>query len=67
MYNATVEVLNFKDVRGKELKYLKISANGKEVLINVGERTYNDVGEALKPRETSTKIQVLPPEEGGKK
>lgn len=31
------------DVRGKELLYLKLEHNEKQVLINVGNKTYNDV------------------------
>lgn len=58
--NAMVSAIKHQDVRGKELLYLKIQANGKEVVINVGKATHEGVEELLKPRETSTTIQVLP-------
>ena len=47
-----VQVLEHKDVRGKILQYLKITNNkGKEVLINVGEKTYNSVSELIAKEE----------------
>lgn len=38
-----VETIRWKDIRGKELLYLKITHNGNEVLINVGEKTLKSV------------------------
>lgn len=65
-HNATIEALKHTDVRGKELLYLKMNANGKEVVINIGEKTFSQVQELLLPREERTVINVLKPE-GGKK
>lgn len=59
---AIVQAIEFADVRGNKLLYLKVQANGKEVLINIGEKTFNSIQELSVPRETSTKINVLPPE-----
>lgn len=56
-----VETLKYKDVRGKELLYLRLKTQmeeidqktkekklvDQEVLINVGEKTYNSVEELL--------------------
>lgn len=44
-----VETIEFKDVRGKQLLYLKITSNGKEVLINVGQKTFDSVKELETP------------------
>ena len=41
--NLSVETLIYKDVRGKELMYIRIKKGFKETLINVGEKTYNQV------------------------
>lgn len=42
--NAQVTSIKHKDVNGKELLYLKIEAPGKpDVLINVGQKTYDKV------------------------
>lgn len=64
-----VETLKYKDVRGKELLYLRIKTQvekidektkekkqvEEEVLINVGEKTYNSVEELI----TGTKAVQL--------
>jgi hypothetical protein len=47
-----VEVLIYKDVRGKELQYIRVTNEKKEeVLINVGEKTYNAVKELIEPKQ----------------
>jgi len=46
-----VEVLIYKDVRGKELQYIRVTNELKEeVLINVGEKTYTAVKELIEPK-----------------
>lgn len=53
--NAEVTALKHADVRGKELMYLRIKGvTGKEMLINIGEKTYEGVKEIL---EDVNKIQ----------
>ena len=38
-----VEVIKHKDVRGKELLYLKISNSRGEALLNIGQKTYDAI------------------------
>lgn len=58
--NAQVSAIRHKDVKGRELLYLKIEVAGKEPeLINIGQRTYDAVEKLTAPRETSTTVQVL--------
>lgn len=63
-----VEPIKHKDVRGKELLYLKLTNEGREVLINIGQRTFSDVELLLNPnqqrlfeKEPITKIQIAEP------
>lgn len=45
------ETIKHTDVRGNVLNYLKLSNNGKEHLINVGEKTITAIEELLKQPE----------------
>ena len=38
-----IKVLEHYDVRGKKLYYLVFKTKSKEYMINVGEKTYNEV------------------------
>lgn len=49
MEQMHVEPIRFKDVRGNELLYIKIKKGEKEVLINVGNRTFKNVEELINP------------------
>ena len=51
-----VEAIKWTDVRGKEMFYLKIKKNEKEVLINIGEKTYNNVKELENEPEQTNKM-----------
>ena len=51
-----VEAIKWTDVRGKEMYYLKIKKNEKEVLINIGEKTYNNVKDLENEREQTNKV-----------
>ena len=49
-----VEAIVHTDVRGKQLNYVKIKNGNKEVLINVGNKTYEAVREVTTEK-TETK------------
>lgn len=51
MSKPTVVALAHKDVRGKELYYLKVVSGNLELLINVGEKTYKAVCDMEKQTE----------------
>lgn len=53
------EVLGTKD---KNLYYLVLGEGENKYALNVGEKTYETVAVMIKPRETSTTINVFPPE-----
>lgn len=60
--NATVTSIKHNDVYGKEQLYLKIEVTGKpDVLINIGEKTFNKVNNLFELKET------LEVKKGGKK
>lgn len=42
-----VEAIKFKDVRGKELLYLKLYNEFGEALMNIGEKNFNNICELL--------------------
>lgn len=64
MKQLIVEPIEFTDVRGKKLLYLKITGpkTKNEVLINIGEKTYTGVKELIEKEEGITKIQFETPE-----
>lgn len=47
--NVKATAILHKDVRGKELMYLKLETDSGQVLINIGLRTFNDVKELTEP------------------
>lgn len=53
-----VEPIKYTDVRGKELLYLKIEHNGKEVVINVGQKTYDSVKELVAATSDAIKAKI---------
>lgn len=61
--NAVVQPIVHEDVRGNKLLYLKIQAASGEVLVNIGQKTYDAVTKAILPRETATQLNILPPEQ----
>lgn len=65
-FKTQTTVFKYKDVRGKELMYLKLEANGKELVINIGEKSFAALEDLAKPREEKTVINVAKPEKGGK-
>lgn len=58
--NALVTPVEHVDVRGNKLLYLKIQASSGEVVVNIGQKTFEGVKKILVPRETSTVVNVLP-------
>lgn len=42
-----IETLKHTDVRGKELKYLKVTNSNESYLINVGDKTFDEVSRLL--------------------
>lgn len=60
--NARVTVKELENISGGKLKYVIIETNRGQVPISIGDKNYDKVQELLKPRETSTQIQVLPAE-----
>lgn len=66
-----VQVFEWADVRGNKLMYLKVQYGGKDVLINIGEKTYKAIMEiakgpiqheipGLEQNDKVTKIQIAP-------
>lgn len=48
---TTIEALQHTDVRGKILKYIRLKNGEHEVLINVGDKTYQSVKELEKAQQ----------------
>lgn len=42
-----IQAIEHSDIRGKKLKYLKISKGEQEVIINIGDKTYESVSKLL--------------------
>lgn len=60
--NVKLTPMEHADVRGKKLLYLKMEANGKELVINIGKATYEAGLDILQPREEKTTVNVLAPQ-----
>lgn len=56
MAKPTVVALAHKDVKGKELYYLKVVSGSQELIINVGQKTY----ETVKAMESQTELPLNP-------
>lgn len=65
--NALVTPVEHVDVRGNKLLYLKIQGSNGEVVVNIGQKTYDGVAKILQPRQESTTVNVLQPELPGLK
>lgn len=59
--NVKVTPLEYADVRGKKLLYIKMEANGKELIINVGKATFDAALDILQPRVTQTTLNIMDP------
>nr|WAE43656.1 MAG: hypothetical protein [Microviridae sp.] len=49
---ALVSAIAHKDIKGKELLYVIIDVNGKQVYINIGEKNFKALQELLSKEET---------------
>lgn len=58
MTTVNMEALRHKDVRGKELLYLKIEKNGTQVLMNIGEKSYNALIALKEVEEVREEIKI---------
>lgn len=56
-----IETVKYKDVRSKELLYLKITnKHNKEYIVNVGEKTFKEVSELIEDEgKTSDEIKKI--------
>lgn len=61
---VTVTAITHTDVRGKELKYLKCTNGKTELLVNVGDKTYESVKNMETAKEETKQKEA---EKGGKK
>lgn len=62
MKKITIETIEHKDVRGNKLLYLKISNGNTDILINVGQKTFDSVKAITSEKEEKTEEQ----KKGGK-
>lgn len=53
------EAIKHTDVRGKEQLYIKISEGDKQVIINVGQKTYEAVHNLINPHPTKKENQII--------
>lgn len=53
-----IEAIQHTDVRGKKLYYLKVSNSKTDVLINVGEKTYNSIHSLTTETDTQEKPEI---------
>lgn len=62
-----IETIDFKDVRGKQLLYLKVTnRHQEEYLINVGQKTFQEVNEMIvKDGKNSDEIKKIVDEAKG--
>lgn len=66
--NGTIQAIKHTDVRGKELLYLKLTANGNDVLVNIGKKTFDAVEDMQTIRKTTpTQEELKEKTKGGKK
>lgn len=60
MKKQIIEVLSHIDVRGKELLYLKLTIGETPVLINIGQKTFDSVLDAINNEKNQTPQGGIP-------
>lgn len=66
MKQLTAKAFEHANVMGKKLKYVRITNGTKEVLINVGEKTYNGIINLESEPVTEPEKEPTPKPKGGK-